>query len=150
MVARAAEVRDSGGVRHRLPWLGIVLGIVLVIGACDLKPAPKKKAVPAAAAAPAPAPGAPGGAPEDLGQACMQIGVRVADVLVASAADAVLKAQYEQERANTVRSTAEACMRGKWDAELRRCFLAAATQPQIDACNARAPGPATSRPTRGS
>jgi hypothetical protein len=140
-------------VRHRLPWLGIVL----VIGACDLKPAPKKKAEPAAAAAPAvPSPSpAPAPAPaqaesEDLARACMQIGVKVADVLISSAADAVLKAQYEQARADTVRSTAEACMRGKWDVSLRRCFLAATTQPEVDACNARAPGPPTNRPTRGS
>jgi hypothetical protein len=147
-------------VRHRLPWLVLVL----VIGACDLKPAPRKKVDPAAAAAaPVPAPGAqapgaqaPGAqalgaqAPEDPAQACMQVGVRVADVLVASAADAVLRAQFEQERANTVRSTAEAGMRGEWDAALRQCFLTAATQPQLDACKARAPGPAISRPTRGS
>jgi len=80
----------------------------------------------------------------------MAVAVRVANVVVASATDAVLKAQYEQDRANTVRSTAEACMRGKWDAGLRQCFLAASTRPQLDACSASAPGPATSRPSRGS
>ena len=80
----------------------------------------------------------------------MAVAVRVANVVVASATDAVLKAQYEQARADTVRSTAEACMRGKWDDSLRQCFLTASTQAQLDACSARAPGPATSRPTRGS
>jgi hypothetical protein len=88
----------------------------------------------------------------------MEIGVRVANIVVANAADAVLKAQLEGERGNTVRSVAEACMRGKWDAGLRRCFLTATTQPQLDACNARAPAPAPApapgqapgQPTRGS
>ena len=80
----------------------------------------------------------------------MEIGVRAANILVASAADARLKAEYEQARADTVRATAEACMRGQWDADLRRCFLSATTQPAFDACRARAPGPAPSRPTRGS
>jgi len=166
-------------VRHRLPWLSLVL----VIGACELKPAPKQQqpapapapgsatapapvpsggtaaaAAPAPAPAPAPSPGggaaptpAPGGAaPEDLGQACMQIGVRVADVMVANAADAVMKAQLEQARADTVRSTAEACVRGKWDEGVRRCFLTASNQAELNACSARAPGPATGKPTRGS
>ena len=76
--------------------------------------------------------------------------MRVASIIAASAADAVLKAQYEQARADTVRSTAEACMRGKWDAEVRQCFLTASTLPAIDACKTRAPGPATNKPTRGS
>lgn len=132
-------------MRQRLLWLGIVL----VIGACDLKPAPKKQpaAAPPVAAAPAPAPAAAG---DDLGKACMDVGVRIAEVLIASATEPTLKAQYEQARADIVRSSSEACVRGKWDAELRRCFLTASTQPQLDACNARAPGPAGSRPTRGS
>jgi hypothetical protein len=154
-------------VRHRLPWLGIVL----VIGACELKPAPKQQPqAPAAAtgtaaagapapppapapgsgAAPAPAPAVPAGAPEDLGQACMQIGVRVAGIMIASATDPVMKAQLEQARADTVRSTAEACVRGKWDADVRRCFLTASSQAEITACSARTPGPAASKPTRGS
>ncbi len=124
------------------------------LGACDLRPAPRKQAEPAAAAAPAtaaaPAPAPATAGANDLAGACMQIGIRVADVLIASAADAVLKAQYEQARTDTVRSTAEACMRGQWDAGLRQCFLTASTQPQLDACNARAPGPAINRPTRGS
>jgi len=96
----------------------------------------------------APVPGAEGvGA---VAQACMQIGVRVADLLVASAGDAVMKAQLEQARADTVRSTAEACMRGKWDAELRQCFLTATTRAALDACSARAPGPGGNKPTPGS
>jgi len=167
-------------VRHRLPWLGIVL----VIGACDHKPAPKTKPEPAAAAAPAPAPAvtaerppapgtpgapaaprpaapapAPGAAaaaaaeplsPAEMGKACMEVAVRVANVLAASATDALLKAQYEQARADTVRSVAEACMRNRWDDGVRRCFLAASTQADVDACNARAPGTPAGRPTRGS
>lgn len=176
-------------MRHRLSWLGIV--VLISLGACEHKPAPRQKAAaPAAAAAKAPtaagggvnpgakaAPGAanaataganpaaagvnpaPAGAPgaagaeaggENVAQSCMQVGVRVADLIVASAGDAVMKAQLEQARADTVRSTAEACMRGKWDAGLRQCFLAASTRAELDACSARAPGPAGSRPTRGS
>jgi hypothetical protein len=113
-----------------------------------LTPAPP--APPGTPGTPGTPPGPAGSDAEDLAQACMRIGIKVADVLIASAADAVLKAQYEQARSDTIRSTAEACMRGKWDAALRGCFLAATSQPQIDACNARAPGPAANRPTRGS
>jgi hypothetical protein len=80
----------------------------------------------------------------------MQVAVRVANLVVASATDALLRAQYEQARSDTVRATAEACVKNRWDADLRRCFLTASTQPELDACKARAPGTATSRPTRGS
>jgi hypothetical protein len=133
----------------RLPWLGVVLALA----ACDLKPSPRKQ--PAAATAPAAAPAAPAPAatttdPDDLTQACRQIGIQVANVMVASATDAVAKAQYEQARADTVRATAEACMRARWDAPIRQCFLSASTQSELAACSARAPGPATSKPTRGS
>jgi hypothetical protein len=97
--------------------------------------------------APVPA-GVEGGA-ENVAQTCMQIGVKIADVLVAGAGDAAMKAALEQARADTVRSTAEACMKGKWDAELRQCFLAAKTRAELDICSARAPGPGGNKPTRG-
>jgi 3-oxoacyl-ACP reductase-like protein len=155
-------------VRHSLLWLGIVL----VIGACDHKPAPRQQQAaatrapaptpaPAAAAprpTPAPAPAAaapaapkPDPAPtDDSAQACMEIGVRAANIFIADA-DARDKAQFEQARTDIVRSTAQSCMQNKWDADLRRCFLSAATRPQFDACSARAPGAAASKPpTRGS
>jgi hypothetical protein len=151
-VARAAEVRDIGGVRHRITWL--VIPIALAIGACDLKPAPKKKpqAAPAAAAAapgvpPAPGPAAitavaPASADADVrAQACLEVGVRVADIMIASATDAVLKAQYEQARSDTVRATATSCTTGQWDAALRQCFLSARTQPEVDACKGRVRAP---------
>lgn len=151
-VARAAEVRDIGGVRHRITWLGVI-PIALAIGACDLKPAPKKKpqaaaapAAPAAAAPvvpPAPRPAAitavaPASADADVrAQACLEVGVRVADIMIASATDAVLKAQYEQARSDVVRATANSCTNGQWDAALRQCFLNARTQPEVDACKGR-------------
>lgn len=149
-------------MRHRSSWLGVI-PVVLAIGACDLKPAPKKKPQAAAAAvAPVTAPAVTAVAPArpsaDAGpQACLEVGVRVADILIASATDAVLKAQYEQARADTVRATAASCTAGQWDATLRGCFLAAKTQPEIDACKGRvrapgtpgAPVPTMMPPTRG-
>ena len=156
-------------MRHRSSWLGVI-PIVFAIGACDLKPAPKKKpaAAAAAAAAAAVAPAltavAPARASGDLGpQSCNEVGVRVADIMIASATDAVLKAQYEQARADTVRATAASCTNGQWDATLRQCFLTAKTQPEIDACKGRVrapgtpgapaptlvPAPAAPAPTRG-
>lgn len=114
-------------------------------------PVTAEKPAPAPAPTPAPAPAPPPPAADaDPAQSCMQIGIRVAGLLIANATDPVLRAQYEQARADTVRSTAEACMRGKWDAEVRQCFLTASTLPAIDACKTRAPGPATNKPTRGS
>jgi hypothetical protein len=158
-VARAAEVRDIGGVRHRITWLGVI-PVALAIGACDLKPAPKKKpqaaaTAPAAAAAtapvvpPAPRPAAitavaPASADADVrAEACLQVGVRVADIMIASATDAVLKAQYEQARTDVVRATANSCTNGQWDAALRQCFLNARTQPEVDACKGRVRAPGT-------
>lgn len=150
-------------MRHRLLWVGILF----VIGACELRPAPKQdrgaaKAADATqpggaaalppAAAPAPTPPAGGGAQQlddELGRACMEIGVRIAEVLVSTAGDDQLRARYEQERSTVVRATAEACMRGRWDATLRGCFLAAKNAADLDACNARAPGPGGSRPAPG-
>ena len=107
---------------------------------------------PAAPAGPIPVPPAPPGVADldDPGQACMQLAVRVANIFIASAEDASQRAQYEQARADTVRTTAQACVRNTWDKEMRRCFFAASTRAELDACNARAPGQPTSRPTRGS
>jgi len=144
-----------------------VVPVVLAIGACDLKPAPKKQAQakpaaasPAAAATPAAVPAtavAPASPNADTGaQACLEVGVRVSDIMIASATDAVLRAQYEQARSDIVRATAQSCMNGKWDAALRGCFLAAKTQPELDACKGRVPAPAPAPtptsalgPTRG-
>lgn len=168
-VACAAEVRESEGVRHCLPWLGV--GLVLVLVACDHKPAPKKQPIVAKAVMSAPAPvGAPapgtaaaptapavkltpapaGGADGVAAEACLQIGIRIADLAIASATDA-MKAQLEQARTDIVRSSAEACTKGAWDAEVRGCFLTAKTLQDLDACKLRVPPtpptPPAARPT---
>jgi hypothetical protein len=71
------------------------------------------------------------------------VGIRIAEVLIATTADPGLKASYEQDRTNIVRSTAQSCINGKWDEALRACFMAAKTQEEVNTCKGRVRAPGT-------
>jgi hypothetical protein len=60
--------------------------------------------------------------------------VRVADVLIADAHDAQQRATLEQERAQIVRRTEEACMQQKWSADIRDCIIGSKVTADIQAC----------------
>jgi hypothetical protein len=120
--------------------------------ACDHKPAPRPEP-----AQPPPAPtqlADAGAAPQDpfadaslqlaridVSPQCMEVGVRIADVMISTTTDPSQKAALEQDRAKLVRRTAETCSRDAWSDAARTCFLRATTQEQLQECgrNLRAP-----------
>lgn len=65
----------------------------------------------------------------------MQVGVNVAEVIIASVTDPTQKAAYEQERTKMVKRFSDNCRREKWPPNIQACFLGAKTQAAIDACS---------------
>jgi hypothetical protein len=127
----------------------IILGSLL-IAACELQPAPRQAPAPTAPVtdnAPKPAPGDAGPTPHVPADAapvsndCENIGVHVAQVLIDSAKDASLKANYEQARTKVVLATAEACTSQKWSDEARGCYLDAKVEADVRACEKKFPAP---------
>jgi hypothetical protein len=107
-------------VRH-LAWLVVVI-------ACDHRPPPPKANVadvPTADAAPVPA-------GDDV---CLQIGVKITEIIISSTTDATQKAAYEQERTKLVKRFSESCTNENWPDAIRGCFLAAKTSTEIEACS---------------
>jgi hypothetical protein len=135
--------------------------LLLILGACDLQPAPKVVPAPTAPApgttppTPEPTlgtPGAPGAllaldagvapVPVDasaVSERCVGVGTHVADVLIEEASDPSTKAAFVQDRSRTVRRTAEACTRDTWSDALMDCYLASKTQAAMQACTKPAP-----------
>jgi hypothetical protein len=109
-------------VRH-LAWL-----VAFVIG-CDHRPPPPRPNVadvaPTVDAAPVPA-------GDDV---CLQIGAKIAEIIISSTTDATQKAAYEQERTKLVKRFSENCANEQWPDAIRACFLAAKTSPEIEACS---------------
>jgi hypothetical protein len=131
------------------------LAVLVLLAACDLKPAPKKQPPPPPAPAAAQpeaeppkfvAPSRPPSLPEEPKIAttdeCIKVGKYVADVFVASATDPAQKSVFEQERTKIVKATAEACTTQQWSVEARGCYLGAKTPADIKACEAQFPAPA--------
>lgn len=106
-------------------WL-LFLGFL----ACDHRPAERTQAPPPVATGDAAAVAPPVG-----DDPCMQVGVNVAEVIIASVTDPTQKAAYEQERTKMVKRFSDNCRREKWPPNIQGCFLAAKTQAAIDACS---------------
>jgi hypothetical protein len=119
--------------------------LLLAVAACDLKPAPREKTpVPApqvaadAAALPqdpfADASLHPPDVLMEVTQPCMDVGVRIADVMISTTIDPSQRAALEQDRVKLVRRTAETCTRDAWPDAARQCFLRATSQVQLQEC----------------
>jgi hypothetical protein len=137
-----------------------LLTCVLWLAACELRPAPPppqdqpaSPPPPAAKAAP-PAPSLP---PEavpptppkeeakpDVSDACVQVGVKVAEVLISAETDPANRTALEQQRTRIVRRTAEACTAQEWSDAARACYLAAKQPADLNECERkmREPPPA--------
>jgi hypothetical protein len=70
---------------------------------------------------------------------CVRTSTHIAEVLIASAPDASLKANYEQARDRIVRTTAEACTTQSWTADAQRCFAQAKLEVDLHACETKFP-----------
>ncbi len=67
-------------------------------------------------------------------------------MLIASAKDEALRANYEQARTKIVRSVAEACTTQAWTPDAQHCFAAAKADTDLRACEKKFPPPAASQP----
>jgi len=103
----------------RAAWL------VLLLAACDLKPAPKQ--------APAPPPTATVPPDADEMTACTTMAGHIADVLI-SAADQTSRVALEHDRALLVQRAADGCNRDHWTDEVRGCYGAANDPAALDRC----------------
>jgi len=131
------------------------LAIVLVLGsvvACDHRPAPPQQqasepppasppGVPVTGAdagvatvADAGAAAVPGDAVLVVSDDCLQVAAKIAQIIIDATSDPTQKAALEQDRTKLVRRSAETCMRSSWPAGARKCFLAASTPQQLEAC----------------
>jgi len=66
---------------------------------------------------------------------CLQIGVKIAEIIIAATADPTQKAAYEQDRTKLVKRFSENCTNEKWPDATRTCFLAAKTPAEIEVCS---------------
>jgi len=130
IVARAQlDQPPHRGLSSRIAWL-------VVLGACELRPAPKREPV-TAVAIDAPAIDAPLALGAGASSSCLDIARHLADVMLASTKDTADRAILEQERDNTVTRSTEACTTQQWSAALRDCYLATQTPADVNACAQR-------------
>ena len=107
--------------------------VLLVLAACDFRPAPPKQA---------PKPAAPDAVdaavvtPPPGGDPCLDLGAHVGELWVATATDAAQKALYEQERTKTVKRMSDACTRDGWSDVARSCYMKAQKWLELEACAA--------------
>jgi len=122
--------------------------VLSILVACDHRPSTAQQQPPATVVT---ADAAAGLAPVPTGDACTQIGVKIAEIIISATTDATQKAAYEQERTKMVKRFSENCTREAWSDAVKTCFLAAKNQQDIDACSrelakANPPAPAPSAP----
>lgn len=120
--------------------------LVLVLAcACELQPPPKPQpAPPPPVPAAAPADAAPAGDARqklEVSQACIDLGVHVAELLIASKLDPAERGIYEQQRTQIVRGTAEACTSQHWSDTQMRCYTDAKSEPALRDCETKYPPP---------
>jgi len=141
---------------------------LVLLAACELRPAPKEQPAPpeppateAARPVEAPPPVADAGAAAEQGSAaaagsaapraaispeCLQVGTKVAQVIIDATKDPAQKAVYEQERATITRKTGETCTAQAWSDKARACYLAATTPAALKRCETRFLPPAPRKP----
>jgi len=110
-----------------------VAALLVLLAACDFRPAPRReppppKSAPADAGAVAPPP------PPPTGDPCVDVGAHVGELWVATATDAAQKALYEQERTKTVKKMADLCTRDAWSEMARSCYLKAEKWLDLQGC----------------
>jgi hypothetical protein len=73
---------------------------------------------------------------------CLQVGVKIAELIIAATEDPTQKAAYEQDRTKLVKRFSDNCKRDNWPDVARTCFLGAKSTADIEACSRALPRPA--------
>jgi len=138
-------------MRHAVVVITLAAGAALA--ACQLEPAPKKKAEPVQQAAPSapkapqlpqPDPTADAATPPtpqviQASAPCINVAAHVVQVFIDTAKDPAQAAVYEQERMQMTKATAEACERQQWSETAQACYNAAKDPAAIKACENKFP-----------
>jgi len=106
--------------------------VILLAAGCDHRP-PSKQDTPSAKSVSAAADAAGAGAVGD--DACLQIGVKIADIIISATTDPTQKAAYEQERTKLVKRFSDNCQRENWPEPTRTCFMAAKSPADVEVCS---------------
>lgn len=127
---------------------GAVKCLIVLVAACELVPAPPPPApvsvpvpVQVIDAAVADGAGASDAAAIEATAECITTATHIADVLIASQADATLKASYETARDRLIRATAEVCTAQHWPTDEQACFTGAKVEADLHACEKKFPPP---------
>lgn len=67
-------------------------------------------------------------------QACLDVGLRVADMLIENESDPQKKAGLQQEKTRTVQLVAAACTSQRWSDEARACYLKLTKPAEMAGC----------------
>ncbi len=133
---------------------------LVLLAACELRPAPNEQpappeptaaqpatppveapppAVDAGAAAGADSAAAAGSAAPrvEISPACLEVGAKVAEVVIDATKDPAQKAVLERQRVTITRKTGEACTTQAWSDKARACYLAAKTPAAHKRCEAK-------------
>lgn len=109
--------------------------LFVLLLACDHRPAPRQEPPPAQPAVVIDAGSAAAPTQPPAGDACVQVGAKIAEIIIANTPDPTQKAAYEQERTKLVKRFAENCEKDQWPDKVRTCFLAAKIPADIEVCS---------------
>ena len=107
--------------------------VILLAAGCDHRP-PSKQDTPSTKSAPPPSDAGAAVAPAG-DDACLQIGVKLADIIISATTDPTQKAAYEQERTKLVKRFSDNCQRETWPEATRSCFMAAKSPAEVEVCS---------------
>ena len=126
--------------------------LVLALAACDHRPPAKQQPAPAPpVAVTTPDAGSGSAAPAPpVDEACLQLGVKLAAIIIDATTDPSQKAAYEQERTKLVKRFSDTCANEKWPEKVRTCFMAAKTPSEVEVCSRDLVKPAPPAPAAGS
>jgi len=124
-----------------------------LLAACELQPTPKRQPPPPPAPTqtpvqvPADAAVAIDAPPEPVfSDQCREVGVHIANIIIASATDPGVKSIYEQDRTKISRSTTETCASQGWSDVAVKCYLKGKTADELKACEKKYTPPQPRRP----
>jgi hypothetical protein len=114
-----------------------LFALVLMFAACDHRPPAKQQPTPPPVAVTSPDAGAAAvpPTPPPVDEACLQLGVKLAAIIIDATTDPSQKAAYEQERTKLVKRFSDNCASEKWPEKVRTCFMGAKTPSEVEVCS---------------
>jgi hypothetical protein len=109
--------------------------LLIAVAACDHRPPAKQQPAPPPVAVTPDAGSAAAVPAAPVDEACLQLGVKLAAIIIDATTDPQQKAAYEQERTKLVKRFSDNCTSEKWPEKVRTCFMAAKTPSEVEVCS---------------